>query len=183
MASRVDIVAVSGFPGSGTSTACRLLSERLGWHYVNAGDIFRQLATDAGLTLAEYGRRAESDGRIDRDLDARMLSEARQRQGAVLEGRLTGWMVHRHGVPSMKVWLEATREVRAGRVSEREGLALASTMRDMVEREESESSRYNRFHGVDIDDLSIYDLVIDTNQLSAAEVAEAIAARLLGEGD
>ncbi len=182
MSPRVEIVTVSGFPGSGTSTACRLLSEQLGWHYLNAGDIFRQLASDAGASLAEFGRRAEADGRIDRDLDARMLAEARQRQGAVLEGRLTGWMIHRHAVPALKIWLEATPQVRAQRVSRREGQPLDPTVQAMMEREESESSRYRRFHGVDIEDLSIYDLVIDTNRRSAEDVAEAIAAHLLGEG-
>ena len=39
-----QIITVSGLPGSGTSTACGQLAARLGWVYVDAGQIFRQLA-------------------------------------------------------------------------------------------------------------------------------------------
>ena len=58
-----QIITVSGLPGSGTSTACDTLCEKLGWAYVNAGRIFRELAEESGLSLAEFGERAEVDGR------------------------------------------------------------------------------------------------------------------------
>ena len=63
-----QIITVSGLPGSGTSTACDHLCTGLGWAYVNAGELFRQLAQESGLSLAEFGRQAEVDGRIDRQL-------------------------------------------------------------------------------------------------------------------
>ena len=47
-----QIITVSGLPGSGTSTACGQLCTRLGWAYVDAGQIFRQLARESGLRLA-----------------------------------------------------------------------------------------------------------------------------------
>ena len=64
----VQIITVSGLPGSGTSTVCSHLCTRLGWSYVNAGQIFRRLALESGLNLAEFGQRAEADGRIDRQI-------------------------------------------------------------------------------------------------------------------
>ena len=88
-----SIVTISGLPGSGTSTACALLRDKLGWSYVNAGQIFRDLAREAGLSLADFGRRAEGDASIDRALDARMVEiaqTARSGQPIILEGRVTG---------------------------------------------------------------------------------------------
>lgn len=174
----MGIVTVSGLPGSGTSTASRLLAERTGWQYVNAGAIFRQMAAETGLSLAEYGKRAEIDDTIDRDLDARIVGLARQAAGgAILEGRLTGWMAHHHDLPALKVWLNADRQTRVERVSGRDGLAPAEALRTMDERERSEHNRYTAFHSIDISDLSIYDLTLDSARCSPEEIADAIAAR------
>jgi len=174
----VGIVTVSGLPGSGTSTASRLLAERTGWEYVNAGAIFRKMATESGLSLAEYGRQAETDGTIDRELDERIVGLARQATGgAILEGRLTGWMAHYHDLPALKVWLDADRDTRAARVSSRDGQSPAEAQADMEERERSEHDRYTAFHGIDISDLSIYDLTLDSVHLTPDEIAAAIAAR------
>jgi cytidylate kinase len=177
----VHIISVSGLPGSGTSTVCQRLSERLGWHYVDAGQIFRQLAAEAGASLAEFGRRAEADGHIDRELDARMVEMARQREGIILEGRLTGWMTYRHDLSALKVWLKASTETRAARVGKRDGQSLEQTLQEMVERQNSEHQRYAEHHGIEIGDLSIYDLIIDTEAVPPAQVAAQIIAAL-GDG-
>ena len=68
------LVTISGLPGSGTSTLCRALAARTGWTYLNTGEVFRQLAQEAGLSLQEYGRRAEANGAIDRQPAARLVS-------------------------------------------------------------------------------------------------------------
>ncbi len=172
------IVTVSGLPGSGTSTVCGLLSKQLAWHYIDAGQIFRQLAREAGVSLAEFGRRAEQDGRIDRDLDARMVDAVQQHQGIVLEGRITGWMLHRKGLPALKVWLEAPVEIRADRVGKRDGQIFEQTSRDMAERQRSERRRYSRHHSIDIEDLAIYDLIIDTESIPPAQVVDRIVSCL-----
>lgn len=174
----MDIITVSGLPGSGTSTACKLLQERLGWRYVNAGQLFRQLAQDGGISLAELGRRAETDGQIDRRLDQRMVELARQEARMILEGRLTGWMAHRHGLPALKVWCQAPVEVRAARVSGREQQSLEQARSEIAARENSEGQRYVRHHQIDIAELSIYDLVIDTAVHPPEEVVEQIISHL-----
>ena len=177
----MGIITVSGLPGSGTSTVSRLLVQHTGWEYTNAGDIFRQLASDAGVSLMEYGSRAEGDAQIDRALDARMVAAARAgAAGLVLEGRLTGWMAHRHGVSALKVWLDADLEARATRVSGRDGVPLGDATEAMVAREGSEARRYLEFHGIDIGDRSIYDMVIDTCSAPPLEIAESIYSRQQG---
>ena len=174
----VKIVALSGLPGSGTSTVSLLLNELLGWHYVNAGQIFRNLAAAAGVSLAEFGQRAEKDGSTDRQLDARMVEVAHQYDGIILEGRLTGWMSSRHELNALKVWLKADAEIRAARLSRRDGLPLEQTLQDMVERQQSERQRYAEYHDIEIDDLSIYDLIIDTRTLLPKQIAARIVDRL-----
>ena len=173
----VQIITISGLPGSGTTTACDRLCARLDWAYVNAGAVFRGLAQEAGLSLAEFGQRAEADGRIDRQLDERMVAQARVRAPVVVEGRLTGWMAHRHRLAAGKVWLAAAPHVRAGRVAQREGGKAAEVLVGMRRREASEVLRFRAHHGIDIGDLSIYDVVIATDYMRAEAVVERIVAQ------
>ncbi|MFT5089201.1 MAG: putative cytidylate kinase [Candidatus Latescibacterota bacterium] len=175
-----SILTISGLPGSGTSTACKLLRERLGWSYVNAGEIFRTLAREAGLSLAEFGQRAEEDACIDRALDARMVATARVEQPIILEGRLTGWMALRSELDAVKIWIEAEGEVRAQRVRERDGETAAAALEKMLAREASEAQRYRQHHGIEIGDRSMYDLVIDSAVLLPEEIVQRIEARLEG---
>ena len=44
----------------------------------------------------------------------------------------------------------------------------------MTQREASEARRYEDHHGIDIRDLSIYDLVIDSVDHSAEQIAQLI---------
>ena len=173
--SRWRVVTVSGLPGSGTTTACGRLVDAIGWRHVNAGEIFRDMARDQGISLSALGALAEQDGEIDRQLDARVIGIARAADtGVILEGRLTGWMALRRGLTSLKVWLEAPVAARAERVGQRDGQTLEQAAVAMVARESSEGQRYDDHHGIDITDLSIYDLVIDSAAHSAEEIAHRI---------
>ena len=169
-----QIITVSGLPGSGTSTACGQLCTRLGWVYVDAGQIFRQLAKESGLSLAKFGHSAEADGGIDRQLDERMVARARAEAPIVLEGRLTGWMAHRHELAAFKVWLAASPEIRSQRVASREDKSVARALGEMCAREASEARRYLEHHAIPLGELSIYDLVVDTEVFGARAVVEQI---------
>lgn len=166
-------VTVGGLPGSGTTTACRSLRERLGLDYVYAGQIFRDLAKERGMSLAAFGRYCEDHPEVDRELDERQL-KIMERGNIIVEGRLSGWLAIEHDVPALTVWLWAPVDVRAERVAKREGGEPQERKLEMLEREFSEAKRYKNFYGVDIDDQSIYDLVIKTQELSPEAVVERI---------
>ena len=177
------LVTISGLPGSGTSSLCRGLAEQTGWTYLNTGQVFRQLAQEAGLSLQEYGRRAEADPAIDRQLDERMVELARKADaGCVLEGRLMGWMVSRRSLPALKVWIQAGIQTRARRVSGRDEQTLEQSTAAILEREESERLRYAEHHDIDLSDTSVYDLVLDSDHTAVVELrTEVLAARGITE--
>ena len=87
-----------------------MLRESLGWDYVNAGQIFRDMASEAGMTLAEMGVYAEQKLQVDLQLDERMIQVAHDRPPVVFEGRMTGWMAVRGKLSAHKVWLQASAE-------------------------------------------------------------------------
>ena len=170
-------ITVSGLPGSGTSTLCRRLSERTGLEHVNAGRIFRDLAGELGLSLAELGRSAEADGRIDRRLDERMAERARA-GGCLLEGRITGWMMHRRRLAALKVWVQADLDTRALRVAGRDRQPIAEATTAILERERSERHRYAVHYRIDLSDLSIYDLVVDSGRSDAEALCGRVEAMM-----
>lgn len=162
-------ITVSGPPGSGTTTLAEALSSRFDLEHVSSGDVFRSMAEERGVTLAEFGRIAEEDPEIDRQIDERQSEIARENDDIVLEGRLSGWMADE---ADARIWLDAPVDVRAERVADREGQTVDEARDEIVGREASEAKRYEEIHGINIDDLTIYDLVVDTSRWDKEGVAE-----------
>jgi cytidylate kinase len=168
------LITISGPAGSGKSTAAAGLAEALGYEHVSGGDLFRALADDRGMTPLELNRAAEEDDSIDRDLDRRLRETARERDALVLESRLAGWMAGEHA--DFRMWLSAPLAVRARRISEREDKSVDRAREETRARAESEAGRYREYYGIDIEDLSIYDLVLNTARLDPDGVVDALRA-------
>ena len=152
-------VTVSGPPGSGTTTLARYLARTHGFELISAGETFRQLARERGMTLAEFGALAEKDVSIDAMIDVRQKEVAAEKDHIVVEGRLSGWMVED---ADLRIWLHAPIGCRAKRIAERDGTD-EYTARDLaLQREECEYTRYLHYYGIDIRDLSRYDLVLNS---------------------
>lgn len=167
-------VTLSGPPGSGKTTACTAIAGRLGLELIVFGKIFRQMAADRGMSLAEFGELAERDPSIDEHIDSTILDIARDRDDIILESRLSAYMLTRNSIPAFKIYLTASPQVRMGRVGIREGDSIEDATRETREREASEAKRYMMYYGIDINDLSVYDLVLDTAELDPDQVIERI---------
>ncbi|MBR1452023.1 MAG: cytidylate kinase family protein, partial [Candidatus Methanomethylophilaceae archaeon] len=138
------------------------------------GKIFRQLAAEKNLSLGELGAIAEKDPSIDKMIDSRILEIARENEDIILESRLSAYMCARNGIPAFKVYLNASPEVRMSRIGVREGETLEEARAKTVDRQRSEAKRYKMYYDIDIEDLSVYDLVVDTDTLDPDQVVERI---------
>ena len=47
-------------------------------------------------------------------------------------------------------------------------------MADTIERQASEAKRYMMYYNIDINDMSVYDLIVNTDDLTPDEVLELI---------
>ena len=166
------LLTVSGPPGSGKSTVAAALAEGLGYRHVSGGDVFRGLAAERGLTLAEFNELAESDDSIDRQLDRQLRETARDGEDVVLESRLSGWMAGEYA--DLKVWLDAPVDVRAARIAAREGKSVERARAETLEREASETERYMEYYGIDFEDRSIYDLALNTGRWDEASTTDLV---------
>ena len=176
----MPLVSIGGLPGSGKTTVSTLLAKKLELPHINAGDIFRTLAQKKGLTLEEFGVFAERLPKVDQSIDAKLLDVARKKPDAILEGRLAGRMLLKEGLRSTKVWLQAPLKIRANRVAERENVSFESALATIHERERSEWDRYYRLYRIDLNDLSDYDLIIDTEERTPEQIAETIIEAVKG---
>ena len=166
------LLTISGPAGSGKSTAAAALAEELGYEHVSGGDIFRELAAERDLTPLELNRLAEDDDQIDRDLDRRLRETAESHDDLVLESRLAGWMAGDHA--DFRIWLDAPLSVRAERIADREEKSVEAAREETTKRSESEARRYEEYYGIDIGDLSIYDLALNTARFSPGGVLDVI---------
>ncbi len=111
--------------------------------------------------MAEFNALAQRDPDVDRELDERQLEYLR-RGGVILEGRLSGWLAHNHGIPAFKVWLVASEDERVRRLVERDGGDPQTQAEAMADRVAREQDRYGRYYGADLADLEVYDIVLDS---------------------
>ena len=170
------LVTIGGPPGSGKTTVGRLLAERLGCPFQSVGEVFREMACERGLSLAEFGALAERDHAIDRELDERVVAMAKG--DMVVEGRLAAQMLSKGKVPVFKIWLDAPIGVRARRIAQREGGDAKKILKEIRARERSEAKRYREIYGIQLGDTKSYDLVLDSSSLRPEQLVERIAAAM-----
>ncbi|MDV0446738.1 Cytidylate kinase [Methanosarcinaceae archaeon Ag5] len=171
------IITLSGLPGTGTSTVATIIKERSGMDFISSGEIFRGLAKEMNLSLAEFGVLAETDPSVDLKIDVRQQELSKTRDNLILEGRLAGHMsaAAPPGKTVLRVCLKAPIETRVRRIMTREGTSsFKFEMDKTIERENSENTRYQKYYKININDLSVYDLVIDTDRLLPETIADII---------
>jgi len=152
------VITVSGFHGSGRSTHAKKLAEAFGLRYVSSGTIFRQMADERGIDLEEMSKLTEEDSELDRLIDERAKEESKK-GGVVIDATLSGWMADG---PDIRIFLMTPLEARIRRIAEREGIAYEEAEKETIVREESERERFLGYYNIDITDLSIYDVILNT---------------------
>ena len=168
---RRPTIAVSGPPGSGKTTYARRLAEDLGLEFYSAGMLFRELARRKGVSLLELNELAARDPTIDVEID-RMTRELGEKGGVVIEGHLVAWILR--DIADVKVYVTAPLEVRVSRIAARDGISVEEAARETLRREMLHRKRFIEYYGVDIEDLSIFDLVVDTSKAGVDEIYEVI---------
>jgi len=168
-------ITISGPPGSGKTTVAKILSEKLKIKLISAGSVFRQLAKEKGMSLEDFSRLAEINPEIDILIDKMQREMAEREKNAIIEGRLSAWMIKD---ADLKVLIFAEAEVRYSRIAKREGKDIYIVRQETKMREEMEKRRYQKYYGINVDDWSVYDLIINSTRLSAEKIAEIIIAAL-----
>ncbi|MBV8586999.1 MAG: cytidylate kinase family protein [Verrucomicrobia bacterium] len=165
-------IAVSSLSGCGNTTATHNVGETLDLQVVNY--TFRDLATDLELTFEDIQAQAEQSRVFDYLTDLKLIRASLQPK-VIVGSRLAAWLVD----ADLRVWLQASLETRAKRIFRREPDRYPSyeaVLYRTLQRDEQNRKRYLQLYGIDINDRSDFDIIINTEKLTAEQVSSLIVA-------
>jgi CMP/dCMP kinase len=165
------IITVSGPHGTGKSTYAARLARALRIRHVSAGVLFRKIAKEKNLSLEELGKLALRDASIDRLVDERTIREAKAGD-VVVDGQLAGWMLRERA--DLRIYLTAPESVRLERIAVRDRVSLRVARSQTRQRETVQRERYLHHYGFQVDDVSIYQLVLDTSLGSIRDIEKVL---------
>ena len=173
-------IAINGSLGSGKSTVAKMLAADLGWRYISTGDRFREMAREMNMNLSAFSRYAEKHPEVDEAVDGWLKSFNGAGEDLVLDSRMAPFFIE----DALKVRLIVSSEEGARRIfkDEKRGEeehfdSLEAAQQGYILRSRSENQRYYEQYKVNVDDLSQYDLVLDTSHMTPEEVCFHIKAR------
>lgn len=169
------IITIGGLAGTGTTTLSEVLSEKLDVPYISAGFVFREMAAERGMSVLEFSEFAEGNDEIDKEIDRRQAEKAKSSDNLILEGRLSAFFVEN---ADLRVWLMTPFDVRSQRIAQREYKSVDVAKNEIIIREESEALRYKEIHDIDINQMDIYDLIINTDSFDPESISEIITTTL-----
>lgn len=168
-------ITITGNLGSGKSSVCKEL-QKSGFAIISAGDIFREIASEKGMTVIELNEAARNDRSIDDLLDHRSMELGKKLDHTVFDSRLA-W----NFVPdSFKVFLlldtqEAANRVFAGNSRGAEEYKdLEETKRGLQARADLEQARFFELYGINYYDAGNYDLIIESSYATPEQIAQEI---------
>lgn len=173
------ILTISGLHGTGKSTIAKLITEKLGLQYYSTGKAFRDLAQEMNMTLEKFSEYAEKNPEIDKELDSKIIGIARK-GNIIIDSQLSGYILK--SIADFKILLICPLEIRIKRMAERDNVNYKLKLRETEIREKTELERFKRLYNIDLSDQEeiqdLYDLIIDTENLTIEDVLEKILSTL-----
>jgi cytidylate kinase len=138
---------------------------------VSAGALFRRIAKEKRISLEELGEKALEDPFIDKLVDERTIAEA-EKGSVVVDGQLAGWVLKDRS--DLRIYLTAPEEVRLERIAKRDRVTPEEARVQTEQRESVQRERYSRHYGFQVEERSIYHLVLDTSLGSIEDTAKVL---------
>lgn len=171
------IIALSGDLASGKGSTSRILMADLDYGIYRNGEYVRKLAREKGMDITQFNMYLVEHPEIDLQIEKSAAEYAKTHDNFIIDARL-GW----YAVPeSFKVYMTVDIDVAAKRAfndQDRKSSECFDTVEeqkaDIQKRYKIENERYDKLYHVRKDDMSNYDLVIDTTKLTPQETADII---------
>ncbi|MCL7384769.1 MAG: cytidylate kinase family protein [Thaumarchaeota archaeon] len=175
------VICISGLAATGKSTVARKLAKALNIKYVSGGQALKQLAIERGYKPGgedwwekpeglKFLEERSSNPEFDKLVDAKLLELASEGD-VVIDSWVMPWLLK----DGYKIWLKASEDERARRLSKRSGLPV-DVAKEVLRKRDSESKDiYNRLYGILLEsDLSPFDVVLDTTGMDEDEVYKVL---------
>lgn len=179
---RKVVICISGMAGCGKSTLAKRIAYKYKMRYFSGGDALKALALEAGYKAVDKGWWESEEGMkflkkrtevssFDKKVDEKLLEWAGQ-GNVVLDSWTMPWLLKE----GFKIWLEASPEIRARRISERDRISAKGALVALKEKDAKTKAIYKELYGFNLgEDFSPFDLILDVDDLGSEEVFQAIS--------
>ncbi len=178
------VVVISGQSTCGSTTTAKLLSEKLGVKFFSVGlkykEIAKKMSEKETEAVAKFFSTNEGKSKSLHERLDEMQRELAKEGNVVIDSKLGIRMIKD---ADLKVYLKAPKNVRASRVSKRDGIPIEEAKKILDEKEKLEEKNFfdlYRFHPSDQEKEA--DLVIDTSDKTPEEITEIITNELRKRG-
>ncbi len=176
-----NVIVISGPAGVGKSVLARLISRKYKMGVYTGSDFFKEIARKHGYRPAGKGwwdsreglkflQERKTNPEIDREVDKKMMQKSEE--GNVV---MTSWTLPYLGVDGIKIFITASQEERAKRISKRDGIPVSEALEIIKVRDKENKKLYKEIYNFNLDDdLNVFDLVLNTDGMSIEEVLDAV---------
>jgi len=172
-------VIISGPPAIGKTTVAKGLAKEFGLTYLGGGDILKDLAKEQGFQTGgddwwdtpdgmKFLNQRSENPEFDKKVDEK-LKELFLKGGVVITSYTLPWLVK----DGIKIWLGGSLKNSALRMKKRDNMAEKKALEIVKTRYEKNKKLYKKLYNFDFgDDLSVFDKIINTDELDAKKVLE-----------
>ena len=172
-------IIISGQPAIGKTTVAKGLAEEFDLVHLSGGDILKELAKDKGFDtkrndwwdtqegmnfLIERQENSEFDKNVDDKLK-KLFSKG----DVVITSYTLPWLVD----GGVKIWLSGSKKNSVQRMTIRDNLSETNALGIVQKRYNENKIIYKTLYGFEFgEDLSVFDKIIETDNLNAKQVLE-----------
>ncbi len=172
-------VIISGPPAVGKTTVAHALADEFNLKYLSGGDVLKEIAKEQGFDsegddwwdtedgmkfLAQRAKNSEFDKKVDEK-----LTELFHQGGMVITSYTLPWLVK----GGIKIWLAGSHENSTKRMQNRDNIGKDEAFVITKKRYVKNKTLYKKLYDFDFgEDLSVFDTVINTDNLNAEQVIE-----------
>ena len=169
-------IVISGPVASGSTTAAKLLSQKLEIPYKSAGDFFREYMIKYNIPLPQKEKIPDE---VEKKVDDE-LTELANNKSIIIDGLYTGYFA-RSKPQVLKVLLTCDENERIRRALERIH-THKETAEDVKKRDAAHDIKFHKLYA-DENFLNpkFFDLIIDTTKTKPEEVSEKILEKFQGD--
>jgi cytidylate kinase len=180
-------VIISGPPAIGKTTVSKGLAKEFDLKYLSGGDVLKELGEEQGFKTerddfwdTSFGMKFLNMRKINPEFDKKVDEKLKKlflEGGKIITSYTLPWLVE----DGMKIWLAGSQENSAKRMTVRDGVSFEVALEIVKKRYEENKMIYKKLYGFDFgDDLTVFDIIINTDNLSADEVL-SVASSLVKE--
>jgi CMP/dCMP kinase len=167
-------------PSVGKTTAANKIAKKFHLKHLAGGDMLKEMALSRGYRPSgsdwwdskegmEFLSERKRNPDFDKEVDRRLIANLRK-GGVVITSYPIPWITSQ----GLKMWFEASQKTRAKRLAGRDSIPLGTALRVIKKRDLENKRIYRKIYNIRFGtDLSPFHFVIDTENMTAVEVAVA----------